>query len=224
LNSPITPNTIGRLSGAISRSGRAKTTDHRYRPTGAAKTDATPVATADGEAEKYLFYRGVGNFKAPLSISHNADQQKLSIRGNFSRMLTSGEQAKINGAWLVHIRSDGKTAYRRIEPFTATNDTTDVIATLSSRFDDNDYKAINIEKLRQDMHTALVGEGLFEDEAYAMLRTWDRAYFQPGRECSSPCRAMDRCHRHWHSVRRDPAGHGQADQLVTLNSARCSTG
>jgi hypothetical protein len=31
------------------------------------------------------------------------------------------------------------------------------------------------------MHKALVAEGLFEDEAYAMLRTWDRAYFQkPG--------------------------------------------
>jgi hypothetical protein len=139
------------------------------------------VATPEGEAEKYLFYRGVGNFKAPLSISHNTDQQKLAIRGNFGKMLASGQQAKINGAWLVHIRSDGKTAYRRIDPFTATNDTTDVITRTSSRFDDGDYKAVNIENLRADMHTALVAEGLFEDEAHAMLRTWDRAYFQkPG--------------------------------------------
>ncbi len=51
----------------------------------------------------------------------------------------------------------------------------------NSRFDDKDYPRGEHRVAAQDMHKALVAEGLFEDEAYAMLRTWDRAYFQkPG--------------------------------------------
>ena len=179
----ITPQTVGRLSWrnltiGTDRSG-PPTDEHVW--TTPRQTEATPVATPEGEAEKYLFYRGVGNFKAPLSISHNTDAAQLSIRGNFSEMLAAGEQAKINGAWLVHIRSDGRTAFRRIEPFNATSDAGAVLTTLSSRFEESDYKAIHVEQLRQQMYESLVAEGLFEDEAYAMLRTWDRAYFQkPG--------------------------------------------
>jgi len=180
---PITPNTVGRLSWRDLKIGAGgnwpETTEHVW--TAPRMTEATPVATPDGEAEKYLFYRGVGNFKAPLSVMHNPDQDKLSIRGNFGHVLDSGEQVKVNGAWLVHIRSDGKTAFRRIEPFAAGSDTSEVLATLTGRFDEQEYKAVNGERLRQEMHKALVAEGLFEDEAYAMLRTWDRAYFQkPG--------------------------------------------
>jgi hypothetical protein len=180
---PITQSTVGRLSWRDLKIGAGgkwpETTEHVW--TAPRKTEATPVATPEGEAEKYLFYRGVGNFTAPLSVTHNTDQHKLSIRGNFSHVLDSGQQAQVNGAWLVHIRPDGKTAFRRIEPFVAESDSTEVLATLSSRFDEQEYKAVNTERLRQAMHKALVSEGLFEDEAYAMLRTWDRAYFQkPG--------------------------------------------
>ncbi|MEX2140864.1 MAG: hypothetical protein WD894_16490 [Pirellulales bacterium] len=176
----ITPQTVGRLSWrnlTIGTDRSGPQTEERVWTT-PRQTEATPVATPEGEAEKYLFYRGVGNFNVPLSIAHNTDSGQLSIRGNFGDVLESGDQAKINGAWLVHIRSDGRTAFRRIEPFAATSDPGAALATLSSRFEDQDYKAVNIEKLRQQMHEALVAEGLFEDEAYAMLRTWERAYFQ----------------------------------------------
>jgi hypothetical protein len=156
-----------------------KTNEHVW--TAPRKTEATPVATSEGEAEKYLFYRGVGNFKVPLRVTHNLDTKQLSIHGNFDHVISTSQEAKINAAWLVHIRSDGKTAFRRIDDLNATKDANGSLATTSSRFDEKDYRAVNIESLRQDMHKALVAEGLFEDEAYAMLRTWDRAYFQkPG--------------------------------------------
>ena len=179
----ITPQTFSRLSWHDLKIGtdRAGPTTNEHVWTTPRLTEATPVATPEGEAEKYLFYRGVGNFSAPLTIAHNTEAGKLSLRGNFSEALASGQQVKVNGAWLVHIRGDGRTAFRRIEPFAATNDPTTVLTTVSSRFDDQDYKAINADKLRTQMHEALVAEGLFEDEAFAMLRTWDRAYFQkPG--------------------------------------------
>lgn len=180
---PITPQTMGRLTWRNLTIGTDRTgpptEEHVW--TTPRQTEATPVVTPEGEAEQYLFYRGVGNFNVPLSIAHDTKAGQLTIRGNFSDVLESGEQAKVSAAWLVHIRSDGRTAFRRIEPFTATSDTGTVLATLSSRFDDGDYRALNIETLRGQMLEALVAEGLFEDEAYAMLRTWDRAYFQkPG--------------------------------------------
>jgi hypothetical protein len=179
----ITPQTFSRLSWRDLKIGtdRAGPATNEHVWTAPRQTEATPVVTPEGEAEKYLFYRGVGNFTAPLTITHNTEAGKLSVRGNFADVLESGQQAKIAGAWLVHICSDGRTAFRRIEPFTATSDAAAVLTTVSSRFDDQDYKSINGEKLRQQMREAIVAEGLFEDEAYAMLRTWDRAYFQkPG--------------------------------------------
>jgi hypothetical protein len=180
---PITPQTMGRLSWRNLTIGTDRTgpptEEHVW--TTPRQTEATPVITQEGEAEKYLFYRGVGNFNVPLLIAHDTKAGQLTIRGNFSDVLDDGEQTKVSAAWLVHIRSDGRTAFRRIEPVTATSDTSAVLASLSSRFDDGDYRALNTEKLRDDMLQALIAEGLFEDEAYAMLRTWDRAYFQkPG--------------------------------------------
>lgn len=180
---PITPSTVGRLSWrnlkiGSSRSG-PETNEHVWLAP--RKTDATPVETPEGEAEKYLFYRGVGNFDAPLSISQIVDKNLLAIRGRFQQALTSGQEARINHAWLVHIRDDGKSAYRRIDAFTASNDNENILATLPSTFNDEDYRSVNIEHLKLDMHKALMDEGLFEDEAFAMLRTWERAYFQkPG--------------------------------------------
>jgi hypothetical protein len=80
----------------------------------ARNTDAAPVRIG-GQWEKLIFYRGVGNFKVPLRVTHNTETHKLSIHGNFDHVVSTSQEAKINGAWLVHIRSDGKTAFRRID-------------------------------------------------------------------------------------------------------------
>ncbi len=82
---PITPSTMSRLSWRDVTIGSdrdwPKTNEHVW--TAPRKTEATPVATPEGEAEKYLFYRGVGNFKAPLRITHNTDTHKLSSTATF---------------------------------------------------------------------------------------------------------------------------------------------
>jgi hypothetical protein len=177
---PITPSTTGRLSWRDLRIGTDRSGPQTNENVWLAprKTEATPVETPEGEAEKYLFYRGVGNFKAPLAISNSADQKQFAIRGNFSEVLTSGEQVTIEHSWLVHIRPDGKTAFRRMRPFAVTADDGQIAATVSSTFSESDYKGGHIHKLKAEMHAALVEDGLFEDEAHAMLATWDRAYFQ----------------------------------------------
>jgi hypothetical protein len=42
----------------------------------------------------------------------------------------------------------------------------------------NDYSAENLRKLEHSFVAALTSKGLFEDEARAMLETWEAAYFK----------------------------------------------
>jgi hypothetical protein len=48
-------------------------------------------------------------------------------------------------------------------------------------FPDEAYSTATLAALKNDLHSALVADGLFADEAHAMLATWDASYFQaPG--------------------------------------------
>lgn len=180
---PITSDTTGSLSWknlSIGSNGSWPSTEEHVW-LAPRKTAATPVGTSDGEAEKYLFYRGVGNFDAPLAISRMADPGRLDIRGCLNEVLSSGERATIRAIWLVHIRPDGKSAFRRTAPVEVSAHCDPVVATLQADFAEQEYEYGNIQKLEGQMRPALVAEGLFEDEARAMLETWNRAYFQkPG--------------------------------------------
>ena len=56
-----------------------------------------------------------------------------------------------------------------------------MLAKVPARFAEREFSPSNLELLRTDMHRALVAEGLFADEADAMLDTWQEAYFHsPG--------------------------------------------
>ena len=49
------------------------------------------------------------------------------------------------------------------------------------RFGDADYKSENLKALRGSLKSALIKEGLFADEAEALLETWKHSYFEkPG--------------------------------------------
>ena len=72
-------------------------------------------------------------------------------------------------------------AFRSLKPFTLSANDKAVLATTSSTFADDQYSAGHLQDVRAEMHTALVREGLFADEATVMLDTWQRAYFNsPG--------------------------------------------
>ena len=43
--------------------------------------DAADVTASNGESERYLFYRGVGNFDQPLAVTLDEDRISLSSRG-----------------------------------------------------------------------------------------------------------------------------------------------
>jgi hypothetical protein len=180
---PITDTTVGRLAWHDLTVGTTQngpdTSSHVWlAPRNVA---AAPVKTTGGEAERYLFYRGVGNFSAPLSIGTDVKQDRLNIRGRFQDVLNPRESATIGRIWLVNVRRDGSSAYRSIGPVAVTSDTKKAVAEMPASFSDKDFSLGNLANLRDELHAALIKEGLFADEATALVETWSHAYFKsPG--------------------------------------------
>jgi hypothetical protein len=122
----------------------------RYYP--ARETDATPISV-DGQAEKFLFYRGVGRLQVPLS----------------ARVLNDGKtliesQEALPGVILFENRG-GKLGYRKVTGETAIDP-----PVLDSTF----------PRLQKDLETMLVEQGLFAKEAHAMVETWRTSWFEEG--------------------------------------------
>jgi hypothetical protein len=130
------------------------------------QTDSALVRTKDGAAEKFLFYRGLGNFSLPVKFTlPSADT--LHIENTSSAPIPAmlifnhsqyGDQV---GFVLLDPLNAGETRTVKLAvPATSTNWQHEVYAT---------------------MRGALVRAGLFPKEADAMLQTWWNSYFlQPG--------------------------------------------
>jgi hypothetical protein len=187
---PITPGTIGRLTWrnvqvGTDASGPPATENVWLAPRNvrAAAVTVPPQTNKDEgpESERFLFYRGVANRPAPLRISQDLASGSLFIRSQCADVFAAGQSARIGSLWLVDIRRDGSVAFRTLDPITVSPDASTVLASPSSKFPEAQYAPGNLDVLRDRMHTALMGEGLYADEATAMLSTWKRAYFQsPG--------------------------------------------
>lgn len=113
----------------------------------------------NGETEKFLFYRGLGNFSIPIAPVF-LDNERLEIRNN--------GQDTIPFVWVYEQPMLGPSrvwAAGKIAP--------NAVLEVSEK----NAKSANFEKFEQ----ALVQAGLFPDEAQAMLQTWEKSYFQqPG--------------------------------------------
>jgi hypothetical protein len=145
------------------------------------QVDAAGITTRDGESESYLFYRGIGCQKAPLRIKLDRHKGRIAIHTQLSAALAGEQKASFAALWVTHVRADGTSAFRTLEGFTATRDQQPVLREASYRFEPNEYAADNRHRLQEAMHAALVADGLFADEATALLSTWQRAYFtSPG--------------------------------------------
>jgi len=127
----------------------------------ARETSSTPLsvkASAGDEHEKFLFYRGVSNFAIPLSARVVPENRIL---------LQNLTPQPIPNAILFERRGE-RIGYRVLSPpqDAATLDSPD----LSS----------SIESLRSDFEAILVSQGLYQDEAHAMLETWRDSWFEEG--------------------------------------------
>jgi hypothetical protein len=145
------------------------------------KVQAANVTNVEGESERYLFYRGVGHLASPLRAALDRNSGKLALYANFNEVLADKQQARIPQLWLIEVKQDGACAFRTLDGISATADPKAELASARYRFEPGDFNNSNRERLESEMHAALVADGLFADEATALLSTWQRSYFaSPG--------------------------------------------
>lgn len=124
-------------------------------------TSSTPlrVQTPSGEQqEKFLFYRGVSAFAVPLSA-------KLTAAGELLVENRSGEEFPNS---ILFERRGEKVGYRIGGALQ--KDTILKAPELNASIDD----------LARDLEGMLVAQGLYQDEALAMVETWRGSWFEEG--------------------------------------------
>ena len=145
------------------RQGRG---DHYYV---ARETDANflRVASLDArtpiEFERDLFYRGLGFFQAPLTVS-------MDSAGLLS--VAARDEQRIAGMFLVEVRGDSMR-YQKLG-FEASS------VAMSVDPNTQPFGALGDVRKRamQDMASALVQQGLYEKEARAMVNTWQDHWYE----------------------------------------------
>ena len=128
------------------------------------------------EVEKFLFYRGTGNFDAPLTVKlDRTDSKKLTLTNTGTEELRHFyiyEVRADGGVWLSldklqpgETRSAHLHADSGAQPFTAADRSLEKAGMVSSM------------RLNTSLVDALVREGLYKAEATAMVKTWEDSWF-----------------------------------------------
>jgi hypothetical protein len=129
---------------------------------------ATVANPASKEAEKYLFYRGVGNLDAPIIVRNEGNTLNFSLRDGASDL------ERLPRLWLVDVGADGHLIMTVVKPDGPSAQAPAhkfAIAAASN----------NRPGLELELTNALEAAGLRADEAAAMLATWKLSYFEsPG--------------------------------------------
>ncbi len=119
-----------------------------------------------GETEKFIFYRGLGDFRTSLKIT--SDSRKLSLRDTRGR--------GIPYLLAVNIR-DGKGSFKVLGALeqnqTLTFDLGPLLNALSPVQSLSDFE----RSVGPELVAALERSGLYPDEARAMVNTWRLSYF-----------------------------------------------
>ena len=109
------------------------------------------------ENEKFLFYRGVGDFSMPFAIRS---------QGNGSFTVKNNSKDEVPGLFLVRVQ--GGTVYFKASGHLSPRDQVRLQESTS---------ASTAEKLGAAVADLLIEQGLYEKEARAMVKTWSADWF-----------------------------------------------
>lgn len=137
---------------------------------------AERLSTAAGEGEHYLFYRGVAHLDALLRTRNSPSEVQLSAPQHLHWM--SAPEMTIPQLWLVDVRADGAIAFAAHEQLTIAKHAPSAHLADIKKFSAEQYGHAQVAALREKMRSALINAGLYDDEAEAMLATWNASYFQ----------------------------------------------
>lgn len=167
---------VGRLAWLGLRIGDhapgPETTDRVW--TAPRAVQAASVTAVSNESERFLFYRGVGHLAAPLRVTRSG--ALLQLRDQLDSVFTN--HLEIHHLWLVESHTNGTCAYRTLEPITLKDGTESVLLSTRAGFRETEFSAANLEHVQAAMRAALMDDGLFRDEAEALLNTWKLSYFR----------------------------------------------
>jgi hypothetical protein len=137
----------------------ADTSDNHYYA--ARQTSSTPllVKTSAGEQkEKFLFYRGVSSFAPPISAS---------VTPEGSLLVQSHTDEAIPNVILFERRGD-KVGFR-------------IAGALQNQAPlASPALTDSVDSLGRELEGLLVAQGLYQDEAHAMVETWRTSWFEEG--------------------------------------------
>jgi hypothetical protein len=138
---------------------------HYYaaRQTDSSLLKIQPGEKWEGQTEKFLFYRGVGHFDAPLKVTLEDNGARLKLQNTSKETLLH--------LVLVRVENTGKGRTFR----TMTVDHLDAGAKSSLAIDD--AKSTPRNAFIGDLQAALEKEGLYTAEAKAMTKTWEDSWF-----------------------------------------------
>jgi hypothetical protein len=118
------------------------------------------------EQEKFLFYRGLGNFAPPVTVTTDA---KGALR------LDSSIDDPIASVFVLDVAADGSGSFQEIDR--AFSKDHPLLTDLAVPPPQGDYDS----ELSGALSSALTRAGLYADEAQAMVSTWQRQWFHtPG--------------------------------------------
>ena len=140
-----------------------------------AVNSASVFIPSAGEGEQYIFYRGVAYLDALLQTTLTRSQ--LHLRAP-EQLLWLEAPARISNIWFADIRADGVIAFREQAGVTLSKEGAGKELARIKRFSAGDYTDAGAAQLRLSLKRALIAQGLFADEAEAMLNTWKASYFQ----------------------------------------------
>ena len=132
-------------------------------------------SAAAGEGEQYIFYRGVAHLDALLQTQLTNGQ--LTLRAP-AQLVWLDAPATVPHIWLAEVRADGLIAFRENPAVTLRKEAAGKELGRIKRPSAGDYTERGAAQLRASLKKALLAEGLFADEAEAMLNTWKASYFQ----------------------------------------------
>jgi hypothetical protein len=120
-----------------------------------------------GEAEKFLFYRGLGEFDLPLSVqtTGTTDDVLMTLSNRGAEPLTGVFAIRVKGGLLQYARLPNLAGR------SAGSINTAVALSAPMPLEDG------IRQVKQQLNAALARAGLFDREALAMTNTWEKSYF-----------------------------------------------
>ena len=116
------------------------------------------------ELEKFIFYRGVGQFKAPLQVT-------LSGTDDIVLLKNAGTEP-LSHLYVLYLRH-GKGKYIYVDRLPSGGTQTVNLALQGGQSPASELRP----RLAKEMAASLTREGLFDREASAMVKTWDDSWF-----------------------------------------------